>query len=545
MIVSITPLLACCVPQLDELKGTRDAGRVEGGVPAPQQPLSGAIPTAQPSDETAHFSDEDRSSAGTTQQSTLDSATDPRCPTGYYFESSGESGDSCDACGAQSQETSGADHQTAGGSCVRHSACPPGTYVSMLGTVESDVVCESCPAGTFSATSNASVCLPWSTCEAAEYEVIAGSPTADRTCEVCVGDETSAADGGFFRCTTEGSCPPGTSRDAEGQGCVGCASGTYCAGGVASIESCADDTWDHDNDPATACVERTVCAAGERVVAEGDRLNDRQCATCDVGTYASTDNAEVCLQWSTCEPGFFVLEAGSTSADRSCAECEEGHFSLETNALQCSPWRQCTAPHEFVSRDPSPTRDRSCSACAAGTAALEANASSCSADVFLMDNGLVAVEGEHYARATSSGEHQWSLLQLAGTSGGYCVEIGPDVHSDWTGDAVATAPRVDFFVNFGPTATYYAHVRGDAGTNSEGFSDSCYIAVDGVVRDWFAFSVNGGTWGWESLLIGVVEPGLHTLSILAREDGFRLDKVVVSTASAPPIGDGPPESLRR
>ena len=61
-----------------------------------------------------------------------------------------------------------------------------------------------------------------------------------------------------------------------------------------------------------------------------------------------------------------------------------------------------------------------------GTAALEANASSCSADVFLMDNGLVAVEGEHYARATSSGEHQWSLLQLAGTSGGYCVEIGPD-----------------------------------------------------------------------------------------------------------------------
>jgi Gylcosyl hydrolase family 115 C-terminal domain/TNFR/NGFR cysteine-rich region len=504
----ITPWLFGCVARLDELRGT-DAGYVEGRGDVAGESVdsetssnsrSGEVTTSIPSEQTATVSGEDPATDNTTPESTQGVATEADCPTGYYRDASRAGEESCEDCAASSLETTNTPPQVVR-ACVRYSTCLPGTYVSMPGTTVSDAVCAACPLGTFSAASHAEACLPWSPCAPGQYELVPGTATEDRECAACPAEEANAADGGPFECLTEGpsSCPPGTTRDANA--CVACATGTFCAGAETAPEACAAETWDHDADPASVCVPKSSCSAGEWVLSPGDRRSDRECAT-----------------------------------------CEEGFFSQEANAAECLPWRRCEAPHEFVSRPPTSTRDRSCSACEAGTAAAEENATSCTADVFAMSNGLVVVEAEHYAHATTSGEHRWSLLQLAGTSGGQCVEVGPDEHYDWTEEAIPTAPRLDFFVNLLQRTTYYVHVRGDAGANSDGFSDSCYVALDGDVRNWLAFNVNGGTWGWETLLIGAVEPGLHTLSILAREDGFRLDKVVISTVAAPPTGDGPPES---
>lgn len=506
----ITPWLFGCVARLDELRGT-DAGYVEGRGDVPRESAaseassssrSGDITASIPSQETANVSGEDSATDNTSQDSTQGMVAAADCPTGHYRDVSRAGDESCEGCAASSLGATDASLQVAP-VCVRHSVCPPGTYVSMPGTAVADAACEACPAGTFSAASHAGVCLPWSACASGQYELVPGTATEDRECATCPAEEVNIADGGPSECRTEGpsSCPPGTIRDANA--CIACATGTFCAGGEAAQETCVDGTWDHDEDAATACIAKSTCSPGEWVLSPGDRRSDRECVA-----------------------------------------CEEGFFSQQANATECLPWRRCVAPHEFVSRLPTSTRDRSCSACEAGTAAPEENSASCNADVFAMSNGLLVVEAEHYAHATTSGEHRWSVLELVGTSGGQCVEVGPDEHQDWTDEAIATAPRLDFVVNFSQRATYYVHVRGDAGANSDGFSDSCYVALDGDVRDWLAFDVNGGTWGWETLLIGDVEPGLRTLSILAREDGFRLDKAVISTIAAPPTGDGPPESPR-
>lgn len=44
----------------------------------------------------------------------------------------------------------------------------------------------------------------------------------------------------------------------------------------------------------------------------------------------------------------------------------------------------------------------------------------------------------------------------------------------------------------------------------------------------------------------ISEPGLHTLRLWQREDGLRLDRIVITTnGSYNPSGNGPPESERR
>ena len=56
------------------------------------------------------------------------------------------------------------------------------------------------------------------------------------------------------------------------------------------------------------------------------------------------------------------------------------------------------------------------------------------------------------------------------------------------------------------------------------------------------FEVVGGTWGWASKPVVVDSVGLHVVSVLAREDGFRVDKIVVNRSQTPPTGAGPDES---
>jgi hypothetical protein len=58
------------------------------------------------------------------------------------------------------------------------------------------------------------------------------------------------------------------------------------------------------------------------------------------------------------------------------------------------------------------------------------------------------------------------------------------------------------------------------------------------------------TWSWAnrnpqdtSVTIEVTEPGLHTLHLWQREDGLRLDRILLTTDSSyNPIGNGPPEN---
>jgi hypothetical protein len=158
-------------------------------------------------------------------------------------------------------------------------------------------------------------------------------------------------------------------------------------------------------------------------------------------------------------------------------------------------------------------------------------------------NGVVAFEAESFHDATvSESEHSWSTLGVSGISGGVCMEVGPDDGASWTSEVSDSAPRLDYLVQFDAAGAYYVFVRGDAGASSAGLSDSCFVGVDGAVMPALDFANEGNTWGWLGQSIQIDSAGVHTVNLFAREDGFRVDKLVISLSDVAPSGNGPQSS---
>ncbi len=264
--------------------------------------------------------------------------------------------------------------------CVPWTACDPGQYVSTAGTATSDQVCAGCASGTFSTAADAADCVAWTTCPAGSFVTTKGSATSDQTCAPCA-PGTYTTDANQSKCVTAADCPPGTVQTAPATAtaaavCKACAAGEYCAGGDVPPSACGGGTWDHDADPSTACVDRTVCAAGSAVTSEGNATTDRECAACAAGSFSATENAASCTPWTTCAAGTYVSSAGSATADRTCAACGSGTYSAAENASACTAWSTCAAG-TYVSTPGSDSSDRVCTACPADTYTSGFNQSAC------------------------------------------------------------------------------------------------------------------------------------------------------------------------
>jgi hypothetical protein len=435
--------------------------------------------------------------------------------------------------------------------CVQHRECGPGTYQSTSGSAIRDVICSSCPAGTFASESGSKACREWSDCEPGEYVAVQGSAAADRQCAPCAEGETSTVVNSGA-CTAEGECSAGTVRlpldaspDVE---CRACAPGAYCAGGDNPELECDEDSWDNDENPATPCIAKTVCVEGQYVVDAGSATRDRVCAACGDGRYSTSNNAKECLTWTRCTAGTRIATPGTAVNNRVCIPCDSGTYSDGANAPVCRAWTTCLAPSNYEAQAPSDTKDRICGTCEAPAVSREDNASTCSLVAFQMVDGQVVMEAENYHdRAPSStGADSWYKGYASNISGGGYIEVGPmDGGDSWTQNVEATAPRVDYRVNFTQTGRFYIHVRGDAGDGAEHTSESVYAGLDGVATPQYAFALQGGVWGWLSQPVEVAKTGIHTVHLYGREDGFRADKIVVSTSATSPTGNGPAESAQR
>ena len=108
-------------------------------------------------------------------------------------------------------------------------------------------------------------------------------------------------------------------------------------------------------------------------------------------------------------------------------------------------------------------------------------------------------------------------------------------------------------MQFSTPGTYYVWPRGLA---TNGGNDSVHVGLDGqavasAARMTFP-SASYSSWAWfQSTMDGpvatlqVTSAGLHTINVWMREDGFRLDRLLLTTsASYAPAGEGPPESTR-
>ncbi|MEM1142988.1 MAG: putative Ig domain-containing protein [Pseudomonadota bacterium] len=173
----------------------------------------------------------------------------------------------------------------------------------------------------------------------------------------------------------------------------------------------------------------------------------------------------------------------------------------------------------------------------------------------MASGNVLSIEAENSTSSLVQGANRWEQRTVSDASGGLAMEALPDNGTNNSDSYVGTSPRLDYAANFVASGTHYVWVRG-FGKNLGG--DSVHVGLDGVgqasSRRVDAFPEQ--SWSWSNqiqvspgvLQIATIEvdsPGVHTLNVWMREDGFRIDKIVLTTdPSFVPVGFGPLESLR-
>ncbi|WP_299256062.1 DUF5060 domain-containing protein [uncultured Aquimarina sp.] len=200
--------------------------------------------------------------------------------------------------------------------------------------------------------------------------------------------------------------------------------------------------------------------------------------------------------------------------------------------------------------------------------------------VALEENGIVAVEAEHFEGQSKTDKRKWYFQDgtvstptpdpdpshHASASGDGYLEILPDTrvtHDDplVNGESFSNTPGVvgilDYKVKFSTPGRYFVWVR----LYSTGSEDNgIHVGIDGTWpssgqrMQWCA---GKNQWTWESkqrtdanhcgeaelIYIDVPSAGVHTISFSMREDGVEMDKFVLSQSYTKPSGVGPDEVL--
>jgi hypothetical protein len=164
---------------------------------------------------------------------------------------------------------------------------------------------------------------------------------------------------------------------------------------------------------------------------------------------------------------------------------------------------------------------------------------------FQESGGMVVMEAENYhtnvGGSGSYSSYDWDeQTSTSGYSGDGYMQALPNngVNSQDSTDA----PVMEYEVDFSSSGTYTVWVR-RVGTS--GSDDSCKTSVDGGgVYQWHYGQSSGWEWS-KSPQTYSISSGSHTVNVWMREDGARVDKIVLTTDSGyTPSGTGPAESPR-
>ena len=177
------------------------------------------------------------------------------------------------------------------------------------------------------------------------------------------------------------------------------------------------------------------------------------------------------------------------------------------------------------------------------------------AQTFQESGGQVVMEAEHFNGNTARGGKTWTLqTSPSGFSGAGHMTAIPNTGASINTGYVTTSPELVFNVTFATTGTYYIWVRGQA-TVADGNDDSLHAGLNGIGPA-SADRLNGfntTSWVWKQdtmdgvpATLVITSTGLHTIHLWMREDGMRVDKLLLRTSSSStaPSGTGPSESAR-
>lgn len=166
-------------------------------------------------------------------------------------------------------------------------------------------------------------------------------------------------------------------------------------------------------------------------------------------------------------------------------------------------------------------------------------------------NSLLVIEAENYHNNISQGGHSWSFVTApAGFSGAGAMEATPNSGTNNNTGYAANSPMLEYYIDFVRAGTYYVFVRGYGATGTD---DSVHAGLDGqeIATSDRISSFTYGTYDWSGdtmdgqvAFFDVPSPGTHTLNVWMREDGFIVDKIVLTDdpTYTGPTGTGPAES---
>jgi len=152
---------------------------------------------------------------------------------------------------------------------------------------------------------------------------------------------------------------------------------------------------------------------------------------------------------------------------------------------------------------------------------------------YLANNGTVVIDAADYDDSTSKRGKAWEQAHRWGETGKGSMttdDHGVNNNRNYIDDS----PMLSYEVKFDQTGTYYVFIRG---IGNSGNDDSVHVGLNGQeVETADRISGFGHGWDWSNdtmdgsvARIQVDSPGVHTVNVWMREDGFVFDKMVLST----------------
>lgn len=279
------------------------------------------------------------------------------CPSGF----------TCAGSAAQPVACPGGSWCTTNTSIVCTS-CAAGQYVATSCTPTTDATCSPCAVGTYSTSVNLPSAGQCTLCDAGTYSTGAGIPASQ--CSLCGAGTYSSALGAISTATCT-SCAAGSYSSslglpAAGQ-CTLCAAGAYStvlgAIAVATCTGCSAGAYSTGSGMAvaSACQTCTDCVAGQKISTLCSATTNRVCASCTGGTdYTTALNQGTCAACTLCTSGQSRTTACIVSANTVCTPCTAGNYCPNTAASTVTP---CTANNYCLANVAAPAP---CSACTAG-----------------------------------------------------------------------------------------------------------------------------------------------------------------------------------
>ncbi|MCB8945569.1 MAG: cadherin-like domain-containing protein [Ardenticatenaceae bacterium] len=147
---------------------------------------------------------------------------------------------------------------------------------------------------------------------------------------------------------------------------------------------------------------------------------------------------------------------------------------------------------------------------------------------------LTFIEAENYTNHIPRTGQSWlTRTTFAGYSGNGYVQTSADIGSLFATDYISNSPELQYQVAFSQTGVYAVWVYG-AAANAGG--DSVHIGLNGAVNPSSAavtgFQPNQWNWSRSTMAGGVATitittPGVYTLNVWVREDGLRVDRLLI------------------